>query len=106
MIFSESAQSGSCCVNCYHYYPLRREVLFNICFAAIQLTTYNENYEKTVYSVQVAEKQAYIFTRDGFYPDYADEQATQDPMELLYHISLTEHPAYAAAVCTDGIPFR
>lgn len=55
---------------------------------------------------QVAEKQAYIFTRDGFYPDYADEQATQDPMELLYHISLMEHPAYAAAVCTDGIPFR
>lgn len=55
---------------------------------------------------QVAEKQAYIFTRDGFYPDYADEQATQDPMELLYHISLTEHPAYAASVCTDGIPFR
>lgn len=42
---------------------------------------------------QVAEKQAFIFTRDGFYPDYADEQATQDPMELLYHISLTEDPA-------------
>ena len=42
---------------------------------------------------QVAEKQAFIFTRDGFYPDYADEQATQDPMELLYHISLTENPA-------------
>lgn len=82
MIFSESAQSGSSCVNCYHYYPLRRTVLFNICFAAI------------------------YFSRDGFYPDYADEQATQDPMELLYHISLTEHPAYAAAVCTDGIPFR
>ncbi len=53
MIFSESVQSGSC-VNCYHYYPLRRKVLFNICLAAIQLTAYNENYEKTVYSVQVA----------------------------------------------------
>ena len=82
MIFSESVQSGSCCVNCYHYYPLRREVLFNICFAAI-----------------------YFYQR-RIYPDYADEQATQDPMELLYHISLTEHPAYAVAVCTDGIPFR
>lgn len=46
MIFSESVQSGSSCVNCYHYYPLRREVLFNICLAAIQLTAYNENYEK------------------------------------------------------------
>lgn len=60
MIFSESVQSGSCCVNCYHYYPLRREVFFNICFAAIQLTAYNENYEKTVYSVQVA-----AFTADN-----------------------------------------
>lgn len=54
MIFSQSVQSGSYCVNCYHYYPLCCEVLFNICLVAIQLTAYNENYEKTVYSVQVA----------------------------------------------------
>ena len=86
MIFSESAQSGSCCVNCYHYYPF-----ITLCVAQYFL----------IFTLQL-----YIFTRDGFYPDYADEQATQDPMELLYHISLTEHPAYAAAVCTDGIPFR
>ena len=42
---------------------------------------------------QVTEKQAFIFTRDGFYPDYVGEQEAQDPMELLYHISLTEDPA-------------
>ncbi len=42
---------------------------------------------------QITEKQAFIFTGDGFYPDYAEGQATQDPMELLYHISLTENPA-------------
>ncbi len=42
---------------------------------------------------QVSEKQAFIFTRDGFYPDYAEGQATQDSMELLYYISLMENPA-------------
>ncbi len=42
---------------------------------------------------QVSEKQAFIFTKDGFYLDYAEGQVTQDPMELLYHISLTENPA-------------
>ena len=41
----------------------------------------------------MTEKQAFIFTRDGFYPDYVGEQEAQDPMELLYHISLTEDPA-------------
>lgn len=45
---------------------------------------------------QVTETQAFIFTRDGFYPDYAEEQIAQDPMELLYHISLTEDPARLA----------
>ncbi len=42
---------------------------------------------------QITEKQAFIFTRDGFYPDYAEGQATQDSMELLYYISLMENPA-------------
>ena len=41
----------------------------------------------------MTEKQAFIFTRDGFYPDYVGEQEAQDPMELLYQISLTEDPA-------------
>lgn len=80
MIFSESVQSGSC-VNCYHYYPLRREVLFNICFAAIQLTAYNENYEKTVYSVQVA----------AFLATYASKQTDGSIRHMPLQYALTEY---------------
>lgn len=68
-------------MNCYHYYPLRREVLFNICFAAIQLTAYNENYEKTVYSVQVA----------AFLATYASKQTDGSIRHMPLQYALTEY---------------
>ena len=36
----------------------------------------------------------YIFTRDGFYPEYTGQQMDEkEPLELLYDMGRVEHPA-------------